>query len=142
MSRNVALKAGTLLAAVALLSVAASAATLQPAPVWSEGTLIGPGRQAGELVKATFTYDAAAHRLKFVLNGKTVEMTVGSKTAKINGKDSTLPVAPKVLNGATYVPLKNLFIGLGLEVKPNGNDAWIVCTGNLCIRLEVPVKPE
>jgi hypothetical protein len=92
-------------------------------------------------VKATFSYDANTKRLKFVLGGKTVEMTVGSKSAKVNGHPTTLPVAPKVLNGTTYVPLKNLFLGLGLEIKPNGATQWIVCTGQSCIPLQVPPKP-
>jgi hypothetical protein len=124
------------------LAAAASAATLDPSPVWDSGTLIGPARQAAELVKATFTYDADTQKLKFVLGSKVVEMTRGSKTAKANGNTITLPVAPKVLNGATYVPLKNLFVGLGLEVKPSGTTAWIICTEKTCTRLEVPPKPE
>ncbi len=136
------LKLALPLAALALLSAAASAVTLEPPPVWTDGHLIGPARQAAELVKATFTYDANTRKLKLALSGKSVEMTVGSKTAKINGETVTLPVAPKVLNGTTYVPLKNLFIGLGLEVKPDGSTAWILCTGKLCLRLEVPPKPE
>jgi len=130
-------------AALALvLATAAYGATLEPPPVWTDGNLIGPARPAAELVKATFAYDADARKLKFTREGKSVEMTVGSKSAKINGQAVTLPVAPQVLNGTTYVPLKSMFIGLGLEIKPNGTTAWILCTGKLCIRLEVPPKPE
>jgi hypothetical protein len=125
-----------------LLAAAVHGATLDPPPTWTNGTLIGPARQSAELVKATFTYDAETQKLKFKLGDKLVEMTRGSTTAKVNDKTVTLPVAPKVLNGTTYVPLKNLFIGLGLEVKPHSDTAWIVCTGTLCIRLEVPKKPK
>jgi hypothetical protein len=131
-----------LLVSLLSLAAAASAATLDPSPVWDGETLTGPARQAAQLVKATFTYNAEAHKLKFVLGSKVVEMTRGSKTAKVNGNAITLPVAPKVLNGTTYVPLKNLFIGLGLEVKPSGTSAWIICTEKTCTRLEVPPKPE
>jgi len=130
-----------LIALLALVAVA-HAATLDPPPVWSGSTLIGPARQSAELVKATFTYDAETQKLKFVLGDKWVEMTRGSTSARANGNAITLPVAPKVLNGTTYVPLKNLFIGLGLEVKPYGQTAWILCTGKTCTRLEVPPKPE
>ena len=139
LSRMVALG---LLVGSLVLAAAAHGATLEPPPTWTNGTLIGPARQAAELVKATFTYDAETQKLRFKLDEKLVEMTRGSTTAKVNEKTVTLPVAPKVLNGTTYVPLKNLFIGLGLEVKPYGDTAWIVCTSKLCIRLEVPQKPE
>jgi len=133
---------GIVVGVLAFLAGAAYSASLDPAPVWSNGTLIGPGRQAAEVVKATFTYDANAHKLTFKLGTKSVVMTRGSTSAKVNGKTVTLPVAPKVVNGTTYVPLKVLFTGLGLDVKPNGDTAWIICTETLCIRLEVPQKPE
>jgi hypothetical protein len=132
------------IALVGLLAivVAARSATLDPPPVWTNGTLIGPARQSAEFVKATFSYNAETQKLKFVLGDKWVEMTRGSTSARANGNAITLPVAPKVLNGTTYVPLKNLFVGLGLEVKPYGDTAWIICTGKTCTRLEVPPKPE
>lgn len=120
----------------------ARASELEPTPVWQNDTLLGPARAASTLIKANFSYNTEAKKLTFRLNLKKVEMTIGSKSAKINGKATTLPEAPNVINGTSYVPLKNLFIGLGCEVKSGGENAWIVCVEKLCIRLEVPPKPE
>ncbi len=121
---------------------AANASALEPAPVWQNDTLLGPARAAAELVKAKLTYDAETKKLTFRLNLNKVEMTLGSKSAKVNGEAKTLPEAPKTIDGTAYVPLKNLFVGLGCEVKSGGEDAWIICLEKLCIRLEVPPKPE
>jgi iron complex transport system substrate-binding protein len=120
----------------------AQATELNPTPVWQNDTLLGPARAAAELVKAKLSYDAETKKLTFRLNLDKVEMTLGSKSAKINGKAKTLPEAPKTIDGTAYVPLKNLFVGLGCEVKSGGENAWIVCVEKLCIRLEVPPKPE
>ncbi len=131
-----------LVATVALALPATSfAAKLAPAPVWQSETLMGPARQAAELIKATFSYNAQTKKLVFKLEAKTVEMTLGSKTAKVGTKTITLPEAPKVVNGSTYVPLKNLLVGLGCEIKPGPAGSWIICVGEMCIRLEVPAKP-
>lgn len=120
----------------------AGAVELEPTPVWQNDTLMGPGRAAAELIKAKLTYSAETKKLTFRLDLKRVEMTLGSKSATINGQTKTLPEAPKVINGTAYVPLKNLIVGLGCEVKSGGENAWIVCVEKLCIRLEVPPKPE
>lgn len=118
------------------------AATLTPPPLWSGGHLLGPARQAAELVRASFSYDSSTQRLKLKLGENTVEMKRGSSTATVNGRTITLPIAPRMLNGTIYVPLKTLFSGLGLQIKPHGETAWILCNSKLCIRLEVPKRPE
>ena len=128
------------LAALVLPSIA-SAASLDPAPVWQNETLMGPARQTAELIKAKFTFVSQTKKLTFKLGQKSVEMTLGSKTAKIGGKTVTLPEAPKALNGTTYIPLKNVLVGLGSEIKSGGANAWIICVNEMCIRLEVPSKP-
>jgi iron-siderophore transport system substrate-binding protein len=129
------------LLAVALATTAAGAAELTPAPVWQSGTLIGPAKAAAQFAKATFSYSTTTKAMTAKLGSKTVVMTVGSKTAKANGSATTLPLAPKMLNNTLYVPLKNLFNGLGLQVHPSGAD-WIVCTDQMCLRLKVPPKPQ
>ncbi|MGQ9733065.1 MAG: copper amine oxidase N-terminal domain-containing protein [Candidatus Zipacnadales bacterium] len=124
------------------LSKAIVAATLTPAPIWESNTLMGPSRPAVELVKGSMTYDAETKKLSFRLGDKVVVMTRGSRTATINGKAITLPCAPKVLNGTTYIPLKHLYVGLGLEVKPVSKSRWIICLKTQCVPLEVPPQPE
>lgn len=125
-----------------MASPAARSATLSPPPVWSNGHLLGPARQAAQLVRGSFQYDPETQKLTIKLGSHTVEMKRGSTSATANGRPITLPVAPKVLNGTTYVPLKSLFTGLGLQVKPYGETAWVLCTEKVCIRLEVPKRPE
>jgi hypothetical protein len=134
----------TVVVAAAILVVAAggsaSAGKLTPPPVWENGALLGPAKQAAESVRGTFSYDTATQKLTIKLGAKSVIMKRGSTSATANGQAITLPVAPKVLNGTTYVPLKSLFGGLGMEIKPQGTNAWILCSGKSCYRLEVPPR--
>jgi hypothetical protein len=127
---------------VLVLQGTGHATALEPTPVWQNQTLMGPARAAADLLPAKLSYNAETKKLTFRLGLKRVEMTLGSKSAKINGKTKTLPEAPKVINGTSYVPLKNLFVGLGWDVKPGGDNAWILCSDKLCKHLEVPPKPE
>jgi hypothetical protein len=125
-----------------VLPGAARAAELSPSPVWQGDTLLGPARAAAQLVKATFTYNTTTKALVFKLGSKTVQMTLGSTSAKVNGKSTTLPVAPKTINDTSYVPLKTLFIGLGLQIHASGSNSWLICTDQMCIPLKVPPKPQ
>jgi hypothetical protein len=43
-------------------------------------------------------------------------MTIGSKTATVNGKAVTLDVAPTIVAGRTFVPLRVISETLGAQV--------------------------
>jgi hypothetical protein len=65
----------------------------------------------------TIKTNAGNHEIKCVItrNGKTIQLQVGSKSAKIDGKETTLNVPPTIIAGNTLVPLR--FIGEGLGAK-------------------------
>jgi len=129
------------LTAVLAMDPGMARADLSPPPVWQGDTLLGPAKSAAQLVKATFDYTASTKAISVKLGSKSVQMTLGSKSARVNGKAITLTAAPKIVKNTTYVPLKTLFTGLGYEVHASGSDAWVVCTGQMCIRVKVPPKP-
>jgi len=140
--RIAAVTASVLILTAVLAAVPVTArADLSPSPVWQGDTLLGPAKSAAQLVKAAFAYTASTKAISVKLGSKSVQMTLGSKSAKVNGKAVTLTAAPKLVRSTAYVPLKTLFIGLGYEVHASGSDAWVVCTGQICLRVKVPPKP-
>lgn len=65
----------------------------------------------------TIKTNAGNHEIKCVVrrNGKTIQLQVGSKSARVDGKETTLNVPPTIIAGNTLVPLR--FIGEGLGAK-------------------------
>jgi len=65
---------------------------------------------------ATLTWNGTAKTATFVAGGKTVEVTVGSTTAKVNGAAATMPAAPILVNGRVMVPTRFIAEALGWKV--------------------------
>lgn len=53
-------------------------------------------------------------------NNQTLAMTVGNTAAVLNGDSKLMPMAPRVISGQTYVPLRFVFEALGASISWNG----------------------
>lgn len=74
-------------------------------PYWdSTGAIIIKTNAGNQEIKCTITK-----------KGKIIQLQVGSKSAKIDGTETTLNVPPTIISGNTLVPLR--FIGEGLGAK-------------------------
>lgn len=80
------------------------------------------------------SYDSKKKTLTLTCNGNTMKMTVGKKTAYVNGKKVTLPVAPRMI---TYVktkktrilvPARKVCEYMGFSYSWNGNKKIISIT--------------
>lgn len=65
---------------------------------------------------ATKSWNAATKTATFTCNGKIVEVTIGSTTAKVNGVNTTMPTAPYIANNLTMVPTRFISEALGWKV--------------------------
>ncbi|MFC3800981.1 copper amine oxidase N-terminal domain-containing protein [Cohnella sp. GCM10012308] len=72
----------------------------------ASSTTLVPFKVIFESLNYKITYDAKAKTIKAVKDDTTLSLTVGSTNAYVNGKETKLPVAPKIVNGVTYVPLR------------------------------------
>jgi hypothetical protein len=98
--------------------------TLDAAPFIDKasGRTMVPMRFIGEAFGATVTWDAPTRRVfvetKGSLNHKPLlmVMTIGSTKATANGKATTLDVAPAIVAGRTFVPLRVISETLGATV--------------------------
>lgn len=57
-----------------------------------------------------------------------VTMTIGSKTVTYNGETETVPAAPKVIKGVTYVPAQVLARGLGASLEFDSSNHSLMIT--------------
>lgn len=81
----------------------------------SVGRSFVPVRYAAETFGFQVKWDGANHTIRISNQTDSVELTVDSTTATVNGKKQTLDAAPFNLKGTVYVPLR--FIGNALGVK-------------------------
>jgi hypothetical protein len=93
----------------------------------ASGRTMVPMRFIGEAFGATVTWDAPTRRVfvetKATLNHKPLlmVMTIGSRKATANGTALTLDVAPTIVAGRTFVPLRVISETLGATVAWNAS---------------------
>jgi hypothetical protein len=74
-----------------------------------------PLRAITEWLGATVEYDSG--HIVVALADRRVELDIGKKSATINGESTELPVAPRLIKGTAYVPVRMLAEGLGAQVE-------------------------
>lgn len=86
-------------------------------PVYSkDGRTLVPFRFLGEALGAKVAWDNTNFTACLILNGSEVKVTIGSKKAFINGKESILDVPAVVMEGRTFIPLRFVSEALGASV--------------------------
>jgi iron complex transport system substrate-binding protein len=84
-----------------------------------------PMRFIGEAFGAAITWDASTCRVLVETKGTPnhgpllMIMTIGSSRATMNGKTVTLDVAPAIVAGRTFVPLRFVAEAFGADVAWN-----------------------
>lgn len=101
---------------------------LEAAPYATSGRTMVPIRFVGDAMGAKIGWNSGTSQATFELEGKTVVLTIGSRTALVDGQVVTLDVAPRVLNGRTFVPLRFVTETLGAKVDWNGQTSKITLT--------------
>lgn len=61
-------------------------------------------------------------------NDRLLKMAIGSTKAVINGDERLMPIAPRVINGQTFVPLRFVYEALGASISWNGENNTIGVT--------------
>ncbi len=98
-----------------------------PARIVNGRTLV-PVRGVIEQLGAKVSYDAKNQKVS--INNGEIILTIGSKTALVNGKQVTLDVAPTVINNRTLVPLR--FISENIDCNVHwGSNAKVISIVNL-----------
>lgn len=72
-------------------------------------------------------WDAVSRKVTLSKEDRTVELTIGSQSIKVNGIVNTMEVAPEIINGRTMLPARYVAEGLGYQV------GWDPGTGTVLI---------
>lgn len=109
------------------ISVNGQMLTIDAAPYLdtaSNSTMM-PLRLLGDLMGAQVDWRASDQTVTFRTNSKTVQVTVGSRTALVDGVAVRLLTAPANVNGRTMVPLRFVSENLGAGVSWDPNNGTI-----------------
>ena len=92
------------------------------APFIEAGRTLVPFRFIGESLGAAIDFTLhpqtrLVDTVSYALENDTIILTIGSKTAQVNGQPVPLDVAPKIIQGTTVVPLRFIAENLGCKVE-------------------------
>ena len=89
-----------------------------PAVILDDRTLV-PVREVFEKLGGVVEWDNYSKKASISFGDKTIELTIDSLTAKVNGKDVSLDVPAKIINSKTMVPVRFVSEQGGLNVEWN-----------------------
>lgn len=97
-------------------------------PFTKEGRTLVPFRAIAASLKADVSYDAATQTVTVVRGDVTVELTLGSDTAYVNGEAVKLDVAAESVQGRTVIPLRFLSEAFGAAVEFDAETQSVIIT--------------
>jgi len=87
---------------------------MDAAPFIKDGRTLLPIRALIETLGGTVQWNAQTKTATVALGSRTMVLTVGSTKALVNGSPVTLDVAPMIVKGRTFLPLRAVAENLGL----------------------------
>ncbi len=109
--------------------------TLPMQPIIIEGTTLVPVREVFESLGAVVDYKQDTKEVFIGYNKKLITMQINNSTYYVDGESFTFPVAPKIINDKTMIPLRAVSEGMGLLVD------WDNATRTITIDESEPVEP-
>jgi len=98
-----------------------------PAQIVSDRTMV-PMRAIFEAFEAEIEWDGEARAVTAVLGETTIELTIDSATAYVDGKSLKLDVPAMIINDRTMVPLRFVSENLGAEVEWDAEERAVYIT--------------
>lgn len=96
-------------------------------PIIQAGRVFVPLRAIFEQLGASVVYSNG--QINATARGRTVSLTIGSTQATVNGRSTTLDVAPFIVGSRTLVPLRFVSESLGATVNWNDSNSTVTITG-------------
>ncbi|MGC8721513.1 MAG: stalk domain-containing protein [Caldisericaceae bacterium] len=86
-------------------------------PIIKNGRTLLPIRILIESLGGTVEWNAKEQKVTITLNGHSMILWIGKTTALVDGSKAPLDVAPQIINGRTYIPLRFVSEHLGASVN-------------------------
>ena len=99
------------------LEINGNIVTPSVAPVIENGTTLVPLRIISENLGATVEWDGTVRQVNIAKDETKIVLTIDKTTAIVNDMDTTLLLAPKIINGSTMVPIRFVSENLGVYVN-------------------------
>lgn len=90
---------------------------LSVAPIKDNDTVLVPFRAFFEQMGLTVGWDPVSQTITGTKEGLSIQLSIGSKTAYVNGQAKQLTAAPKMANNSAYVPVRFVGEALGKNVS-------------------------
>lgn len=94
--------------------------------ITENGTVLSPLRDIFYAIGETYKYDEATQTITMSIDDDTLVMYVGKTNALINGKEIQSQIAPRIINGSVFLPIRFVFESFGCPVKWESNRSRIV----------------
>ncbi|WCK54984.1 N-acetylmuramoyl-L-alanine amidase [Aneurinibacillus sp. Ricciae_BoGa-3] len=130
---------GSALASTVQMWVNGALIKSDPPPQTINGRLMVPVMFVKDELGLDVKWDAKSRRVTILNAGRTVELVVNSKDAKVNSAMKRLDTAPVIIQGRTYLPFRSLGELLGTVVGWESDTQSIVI--NRPVSLKIMDKP-
>ncbi len=100
--------------------------TLDSPALIKDGFTLTPARFVAENVGAKVEWIGAERKVVITKDETVIELVIDNTTAKVNGKDVTLDVAPCIINDFTYTPARFVAENLGCDVEWDGVNRTVI----------------
>ena len=112
-----------------ILNINGSAVATTVAPYQSNGTTLVPLRVVSENLGAKVDWNQQTKTVTITQDATTINLTLGSKIAKVNGEEKTLNLAPQIKNSTTMVPIRFVSENLNCDVNWDKETQTVTVTG-------------
>ena len=126
------------------LEINGTIVTPSVAPVIENGTTLVPLRIISENLGATVEWDGTVRQVNIAKDETKIVLTIDKTTAIVNDMDTTLLLAPKIINGSTMVPIRFVSENLGVYVNWDGSSRTVQVSATNDFtkpEIETPVNP-
>jgi len=97
-------------------------------PVIIESRTLLPVACIADIIGVETDWNAAQRKVTITSDSKVIEMTIGSKSATVDGKTESMDVAPLIINGRTMLPVSSITNFLGLNISWNEKSREVTIT--------------
>ncbi len=86
-------------------------------PIVFDDYSVVPARDVFEAMGATVGWTAKTQTVTVTNNDTKIELKINQKAAKVDGEEKTMPIAAKLINGKTMIPVRFVAEELGFDVN-------------------------
>lgn len=109
-------------------------------PVMENDRTLVPLRSVFESMEADVNWNGEKQLVTVEQDGMRLELTIGSRTAYVNGQAETMDVAPKLIQDRTMIPVRFVSEKLGYLVDWDGDSRTVIIEKKLALLTKIELE--